>query len=154
MKRFILIFALAWAPFLSAAESEEETPPVPSLPPYEVGALPLASGLIIERSGQPDLNLRFVGGKLHLYWIDEDGLVTEPEATEVAVRFTIKLRGADYHRFVRLGNEAGFGTPHVVPKPHIYTGLLIIKTDPNEEPEVHNFRYTLEMDAVAAPPAS
>lgn len=154
MNRLIFLCLLALAPVLTAQETEKAGPPEPSLPPYQVGALPLASGVTIERSGKPDLNLRIVAGKMRLYWIGEDGLVVEPDAVEVAVRFTRVLRGAHFHRFVRLSDEAGFGTPHVVPLPHIYTGLLIVKFSPDSESELFNFRYTLEMDKVAEPPAS
>ncbi len=154
MNRLFFLFAAMLSPFLLfAGETEETEPPVPSLPPYQEGALPLKSGLMVQRSGKPDLNLRIVNGKMRLYWIDDEGLVTKPDATEVSVRFTRSLRGNDFHRFVRLGDEAGFGTPHVLPAPHIYNGLLILKSDQSEEPEVHAFRYTTSMNAVAEPPA-
>ena len=61
------------------AHGRESTLPEPSEPPYEVGARPLESGHIIERKGAPDLNFRIVENRMRLYWLDEDGLVMEPE---------------------------------------------------------------------------
>lgn len=108
---------------------------------------------MIERPGQHDLNLRFVENKMRVYWIDEDGLIAEPDANVVTIRFHRVLRGRDYHRLTRLDGEAGFGTSYIVPKPHIYNGALTLNSDDREEPEVHAFRYTADMDAVAEPSA-
>lgn len=138
-------------PVFVAAEVPETEPPTPSLPPYSVGALPLESGLTINRSDRPDLNLRFVDNKMRVYWIDEDGFVTEPDANEVTIRFNRVSRGRDYHRLSRLDAEAGFGTTYIVPPPHLYNGVLVLNSSDREEPEVHAFRYTADMDAVAEP---
>lgn len=104
---------------------------------------------MIERSDQPDLNLRFVDNKMRVYWIDDDGFVTEPDADGVSVRFDRVLRGRDFHRLKPLNDEAGYGTTYLVPKPHIYNGVLVLNSSDREEPEVHPFHYTADMDAVA-----
>jgi hypothetical protein len=153
MKCVYFFFMVLLGPVLGAADAPPAELPEPSLPPYSVGALPLESGLMIERPERPDLNLRFVENKMRVYWIDEDGLVAEPDASLVTVRFYRVTRGRDYHRLARLGDEAGFGTSYIVPKPHIYSGALTLNSDDREEPEVHAFRYTAEMDAVAEPSA-
>lgn len=149
MKGFNLFYMVLLAPMLVAEEAPDPEPPEPSLPPYSVGALPLDSGLMIERSDQPDLNFRFVDNKMRVYWIDDDGFVTEPDASEVTIRFTRSMRERDFYRLTRLNDEAGYGTTYVVPKPHIYNGVLVLDSSDRGEPEVHAFRYTADMDAVA-----
>ncbi|PXA05701.1 hypothetical protein DDZ13_02180 [Coraliomargarita sinensis] len=126
--------------------------PEPSEPPYEVGDLPLKSGYIIKREDAPDLNFRIVNNRMRLYWIDENGLIMEPEVSEVSLRFderSIRDTVRSYHRLKRLSDDTALGSPYLLIVPHRYYVTLLIKPSGSEELESYRFRYLPAMDEVA-----
>lgn len=151
MKFAYILLGVFLTSFAVGQETEEKEIPAPSEPPYEVGALPLESGYTIKREGAPDINFRFVDNKMRLYWLDEDGLVMEPEFEAATVRFTRVLRGRDFHRVKLLSDEAALGTTYNVPPPHIYRVVLVLDGSNGEEGETFYFNYSLDMDKVAVP---
>lgn len=153
MKLMICILFLGLVPSLFAQE-ESATLPEPTEPPFKVGDLPLESGYTIEREGAPALNFRIVNDRMRLYWIDEDGLIMEPELPEISLRFderSIRDTTRAYHRLKRLPDDTALGSPYALPVPHRYYITLLIKSPDSEELETHRFRYLPDMDKVAAP---
>jgi hypothetical protein len=146
-----LFFGLV--PLIDAQEELAELPE-PSEPPFDVGDLPLESGYTVERQGAPDLNFRIVNNRMRLYWIDEDGLIMEPEVPAVSLRFderSIRETVRSFHRLKRLADDTGLGSPYLLVVPHRYYVTLLIKSPDSEEVESYRFRYLPSMDAVASP---
>lgn len=153
MKAILYILFLTSASALLGQE-EADALPEPSEPPYEVGDFPLESGYTIEREDAPDLNFRLVDYKMRLYWIDENGLIMEPEVAEVSVRFD--KRGTrdnirTFFRFERLSDDTALGSPYILPEPHRYFVTLLIKSPDSGELESFRFRYLPAMDEVLDP---
>ena len=119
-----------------------------SEPPYEVGDLVTESGHYIERGEEmPQINLRIVGNKFRLYWIDTNGLIAEPEFAKATVRLTGSVRGRPYHFLQTLPEGAGLGSPGILVPPHLYNAILVLILDDEEaEPTTYSFRYTPELD--------
>ncbi len=141
---------------LFSQESEAEVVEIPtevSEPPYEVGNLVTESGYYIERGDEePKINLRIVGNKFRLYWIDDNGLIAEPEYQEAVVRLKGSVRGRPYHNLTPLPGGAGLGSPGLVVPPHIYNvALVLIPADESAELATYNFRYTATMDVETDP---
>ena len=137
------------------AQQESPVPLEPSEPPFEVGDLPLESGYMIERKGQPDLNFRIVNNKMRLYWLDEEGLIMEPEVSAVSLRFDKRRLPATtryFHRLKRLSEDTGLGSPYILPVPHRYFVTIIIAVPDSDEVKSYRFRYLPAMDEVAAAP--
>ena len=122
-----------------------------SEPPYEVGQLPQIQGYYIERADAPQINFRIVGNKIHLYWIDVDGLIAEPEASEATVRFTGSVRGRSFHQLKKAADDAGLTAPGIMPPPHLYNVILNIKNPEDGTFKTHTFRYLPEMDTATDP---
>jgi|GEM_PF-3334515 hypothetical protein len=151
MKAFILALSLCAAPLLCA--QKEQALPEPSAPPFEVGALPLHSGYTVEREDAPDLNFRFVDNLMRLYWLDDEGLIMEPEVSGVTIRFDqnmIRSRTRDYHRLKPLSGDTALGSPYILVPPHLYYVTLVISPPDSDEVESYHFRYMSDMDAVAS----
>lgn len=151
MKVFICIFCLGAVASLFAQEAPTDLPE-PTEPPFEVGALPLESGYMIERKGAPDLNFRIVENRMRLYWIDDDGLIMEPEVNEVSVRFdqnSIRETTRAFHRLQRLPDDTALGSPYFLPVPHRFFVTILLRSPGSDELLSYRFRYTPEMDAVA-----
>ena len=149
----IPIYMLGLALLTLFAHGRESTLPEPSEPPYEVGARPLESGHIIERKGAPDLNFRIVENRMRLYWLDEDGLVMEPEVPTVIIRFDrtrLPARVRDFHQLKRLSDDAALGSPYILVPPHYYFVTLVLSPTGSEDTESYRFRYTPAMDAVSS----
>jgi len=153
MKLKLLICSLLLSTFAFAEEAEK---PEPSEPPFEVGAMPMESGYTIKREGAPDLNFRIVESNMRLYWIDEEGLIMEPEVTTATIRFEQNtLRETRFlHQLNRLPDDAGLGSPYLLRLPHLYIMTLVIEDPKTGEIESHRFRYTPDMDEVKAPSAT
>jgi hypothetical protein len=143
----VLIYAilLTYSSFLFAQAGE--VPPEPSQPPFEVGALPVKGGYMIEREGLHDLNFRIVDSQIRLYWIDEDGLIAEPDLATAIVRFTGSVRGRSYFQIQPLSGDIGLGSSYRLPQPHIYNVVLVIGGGGADEgdSETYSFRYTPAM---------
>ena len=148
MKQLILALFLSFPLALWADDAEA---PDPTEPPFEVGALPMASGYTIERADAPDLNFRIVDNKIRLYWIDDDGLIAEPELDAAVIRFSGSVRGRSFHRLSAVEGDAGLGSPYNLLKPHLYNVLLVVESLAGADPLTYRFRYTPSMDAVTAP---
>lgn len=147
----ISIFFLGLVSFLCAQE-EPSVLPEPSEPPFKVGDLPLESGYIIERKGAPDLNFRIVENQMRLYWIDDDGLIMEPEVPAVSVRFDerdLRETTRSFHRLQRLSGDTALGSPYILPVPHRYFITVLLRSPNSDELLSYRFRYTPEMDEVA-----
>ena len=69
------------------ADQGQIVPTEISDPPYAVGQLPSTQGYYIKRPEQTSINYRIVENKIRVYWIDENGLIAEPELTLGNVRF-------------------------------------------------------------------
>jgi hypothetical protein len=148
MKHLIFAIFLMFSAALFAQE-EEAVMPEPSQPPFEVGALPVEGGYTIERDGLPNLNFRIVDSKIRIYWIDEDGLIAEPDVDMVVVRFTGSVRGRAYHQLQKLSGDVGLGSSFNVLRPHLYNVLVVVRVPDAEEPETYHFRYTPAMSGDA-----
>ncbi len=133
------------------SEEEAEALPEPSEPPFEVGHMPMESGYTITREDAPDLNFRIVDSRMRLYWIDEDGLIMEPEVDRVAVRFTGSVRGRAYHSLGPLQEDVGLGSPYNLLLPHLYNVTLVVGSSEQGNLETYRFRYNPTMDAVREP---
>lgn len=144
-----LFVCLGLAQTLSA--EDEVILPEPSEPPYEVGDLPLDMGYTIEREEVADLNFRIVANKMRLYWIDEHGLIVEPEVDAVTIRFDgrgLRETTREYHRLKRLPDDTGLGSPYFLIVPHRYYVTLVIKPKGAEEVQSYRFRYLPSMNEV------
>lgn len=152
MKPIFYLLLLGFTPLLVA--QEELVLPEPSEPPFEVGDLPLKSGYTIEREDAPDLNFRIVDNKMRLYWLDEEGLVMEPEVKVVSLRFderSIRDTVRSFYRLQRLSDDTALGSPYNLPVPHRYYVTILIKPSDSDEVESHRFRYLPAMDEVLPP---
>lgn len=150
MKSLICILFLGLVPALYAQE-ETEALPEPSEPPFEVGDLPLKSGYTIDREDSPDLNFRIVNNNMRLYWIDDDGLIMEPEVSAVSLRFderSIRDTVRAFHRLKRLSADTALGSPYNLVVPHRYYVTILIKPAGSEELKTYRFRYLPAMDEV------
>jgi hypothetical protein len=134
------------------SETPAEIPTEVSLPPYEVGDLVTQQGYYIERGEDlPKINFRIVENKLHLYWIDENGLIAEPEQASAIVRFTGSVRGRSFHSLSTLASGVGLGSPAIIVPPHLYHVVLVFPAPEGEEAVTHTFRYTPSMDVAVDP---
>ncbi|HKK19028.1 MAG TPA: hypothetical protein VJ952_10145 [Opitutales bacterium] len=136
------------------AQDELIVLPEPSEPPFEIGDLPLESGYTIEREKAPDLNFRIVDNKMRLYWLDENGLIMEPEVPAVSLRFderSIRETTRSFHRLKPLPDDTGLGSPYLLVVPHRYYITLLIRQPGSEEVKSYRFRYLPAMDEVATP---
>jgi hypothetical protein len=129
-----------------------EIPTEVSEPPYEVGDLVVEQGYYIERGEEEArINFRIVGNKLRVYWIDENGLIAEPEYSTAVLRFTGSVRGRAYHSLSLLPSGVGLGSAGVLPPPHLYNAVLVFPAVEGEESVSYAFRYTSGMDVAVDP---
>lgn len=137
------------------AAAEGEAPEIPtevSEPPYAVGDLVVEQGYYIDRGeGMSRINLRFEGNKFRLYWIDENGLIAEPEASEAFVRLVGSVRGRSYHKLSPLTEGGGLGAPGIMVPPHTYSLILHIPETSDRAEMTQNFRYSPSMDKAVDP---
>jgi len=148
-----LLALLIWLP-LSAQTEEVVIPTEVSKAPYEIGNLVTEQGYYIERGEEePRINFRIVDNQLRLYWIDQDGLIAEPESQAATVRFTGSVRGRAYHRLDLLPEGSGLGSPGIMVPPHLYNVILVFPSGEGEEPVSHSFRYTPALDVETDPTA-
>lgn len=83
-----------------------------SQPPYAVGDIVMKQCYYLDRGdGEPRINLRFENNRIRLYWIDENGLIAEPEAEKAVVRFIGSVRGRRLHQLTPLAEGRGWGRP-------------------------------------------
>lgn len=155
---YFVLFVCAWCLSLSAQESPVESqaeapseevviPTEISEPPYEVGELPSTQGYYIEREGQTTINFRIVGNRMRVYWIDENGLIAEPESTSGSVRLKGKPKIRSYFALAPIGGDAGLGSEGIVKPPHLFTVFLSLKQAEGDELMTNSFRYTIAMDS-------
>ncbi|MEO0508287.1 MAG: hypothetical protein AAF065_00325 [Verrucomicrobiota bacterium] len=147
MRKWIYACCLTATSFLLA--QDEETQLEPTEPPYEVGALPIEGGYLIEREDAPNLSFRIIENNIRLYWLDDEGLIIEPELDRATVRFRRDARGRDYFLLSRLEDDTALGSPYPVFKPHLHHVFLVLISNEDEDPERHHFRFTPSMSAVA-----
>ena len=151
---FCFVFsACALCLSLSAEETKPEVPAeeivIPteiSQPPYEVGQLPSTQGYYIEREEQTTINFRIVNNRMRVYWIDENGLIAEPESTGGSVRLKGKPKIRDFFALAPIAGDAGVGSTGIVKPPHLFTVFLSLKEPESEELTTNSFRYTIDMD--------
>ncbi|HBR93114.1 MAG TPA: hypothetical protein DEA90_03010 [Opitutae bacterium] len=137
---------------LCAQEEPVELPTEVSEPPYELGDLVTEQGYYVDRGEEePRINLRIVDNRLRLYWIDENGLIAEPETETATVRFTGVVRGRSYHHLKLLPDGFGLGAPGILPPPHLYNVILVLPAVDGEEPVSYSFRYQPSMDTEVDP---
>ena len=117
-----------------------------SEPPYEVGELPSEQGYYIERADQTTINFRIVGNRMRVYWIDENGLIAEPESVGGSVRLRGKPKIRNYFAISPIAGDAGLGGVGIVKPPHLFTVFLSLKQADSEELVTNSFRYTMAMD--------
>ncbi|MFU8847843.1 MAG: hypothetical protein ACNA77_03900 [Opitutales bacterium] len=129
-----------------------EIPTEVSDPPYAVGDLVMEQGYYLDRGEEETrINLRFEGNRIRLYWIDENGLIAEPEAEEAVVRFIGSVRGRRLHQLTPLAKGAGLGSPTIMPPPHIYNMVLHIPASGKRSEISHSFRYTADLSVPVDP---
>ena len=126
------------------AKETEDKPPFAEAP-FQVGDRIPPRGYVIERTEAPDINFRFVNGRMRVYWVDEDGLVVEPESRAGSVRFRGSVRGRSYHRLKQLPDEAALGAPYRVPAPRSRNVLLYLEGADGGS-RSFAFRYLPSMD--------
>lgn len=151
MKAFTFVLLLGFASSLFA-QGEPTVLPEPKEPPFKVGDLPIESGYTIERKDAPDLNFRIVENRMRLYWIDDEGLIMEPEVSEVSLRFDergLSETTRAFHRLQRLSGDTALGSPYILPVPHRYFVTILLRSPESDELLSYRFRYTPEMDEVA-----
>lgn len=161
MRLKILLCFVTWVLFsagsvLLAQEADSEEKVIPtevSQPPYEVGDLVYVQGYYIEREDQTSINLRFIENKIRIYWIDEDGLIAEPEAHEGNIRFKGSVRGKPFNGLSLLNNEPALGAAGLITAPHIFNVILNLKSLESGALETYTFRYLSSMDEKKQPPA-
>lgn len=153
----VICFGALQAQNTPAASSGEEVPAIPtevSEPPYAVGDLVVEQGYYIDRGeGQTRINLRLVENVFRLYWIDENGLIAEPEAASAVVRLVSTVRVRDFHNLSPLPEGAGLGAPALVYPPHTFNLVLYIPEAPDRPEFTHGFRYAPSMDNAVDPSA-
>ena len=146
------LFALFVALSLPAQTEVVDIPTEVSEPPYQIGDLVTEQGYYIDRGEEePRINLRIVGNQLRLYWIDENGLIAEPEYQSATVRFIGSVNGRAYHRLNLLSEGSGLGAPGILPPPHLYGVILVFPPLGDEEAVSYNFRYLPAMDVEVDP---
>lgn len=149
-----LLALMICLPLSAQSDDVAEIPTEISEPPYAMGDLVVEQGYYIERGEEePRINFRIVDNKLRLYWIDENGLVAEPEHPTAIVRFTGSVRGRAYHALKMLPEGAGLGSPGIIVPPHLYNVILVFPAPEGGEPITHSFRYTPLMDVPVDPTA-
>lgn len=152
---YLLAAALLFGPLFLSAQTEGEEIVIPtevSEPPYELGDLVVEQGYYIERGeGEAQINFRFIDNKIRVFWIDENGLIAEPEYDSATVRFLGSVRGRSYHGLSLLPSGAGLGASIPMYGPHLYSTILVFNNGEDEEPTVYNFRYKPEMDEAIDP---
>ena len=117
-----------------------------SEPPYEVGELPSTQGYYIERGDQTTINFRIVNNRMRVYWIDENGLIAEPESTGGSVRLKGKPKIRSYFALAPVAGDAGLGSTGIVKPPHLFTVFLSLKQADSDELTTNSFRYTIAMN--------
>lgn len=153
---FLALGALACMPVFSAEPApkvEKVIPTEVSQPPYKVGDLVTIQGYYIERPDLPSVNFRIVGNKLRVYWIDEDGLIAEPEASIGTVRFTTSTisRGRPFYELTVLPGGAGLGAGDNIQPPHIFNVILGLGDPEAADAEVYTFRFNAAMNEEITP---
>jgi hypothetical protein len=153
MKSIIPVLCIALLPFsivLVAEEPATEERVIPteiSEPPYEVGDLPSEQGYYIQREGRTSINFRIVHNKMRVYWIDDDGLIAEPEASAGNARFPLINKTRNYYGLSPLPGDVGIGSEGIVRLPHIFNVILYLKNENGEGGESYPFRYLNSMDS-------
>ena len=69
-------------------------------------------------------------------WLDEAGLIMEPEVQDMAIRFTDVPASRNYHLAVRMPDDVGLGAPAIIRPPHLFNVVLAASRD-----EAYTFRY-------------
>ena len=128
----------------SAAEEEKELPEY-SHPPYSVGDRAIIQGYYTPLADGISLNFRILDNRMFIYWVDEDDLIVEPQASSGNVRFLAGVRGKNYYAMEPLPGEAGLGSVGgPVLEPHNFTVILSLKEEGSEEFKTYpSFRHTL-----------
>ena len=128
----------------SAAEEEKELPEY-SYPPYSGGDRAIIQGYYFPPEDGISLNFRVLDNRMYIYWVDEDDLIVEPQASSGNVRFLAGVRGKNYYAMEPLPGEAGLGSVGgpVLP-PHNFTVILSLEKEGSEELKTYpTFRHTL-----------
>ena len=150
-----LLAFLTYLP-LSAQMEEKVIPTEISQPPYAIGNLVVEQGYYIDRGAElPRINFRIVDNLVRVYWIDEDGLIAEPEFNSAIVRFNLTVRTSrrDYFHLTMLPGSSGLGSPGVALPPHLYNVVLVFPADEGEEPLSYSFFYNSSMGEEVDPTA-
>ena len=132
------------------AEVEEKELPEYSYPPYSIGDRAIIQGYYKPLADGISLNFRVLNNRMYVYWVDEDDLIVEPQASSGNVRFLAGVRGKNYYAMAPLSGEAGLasvGGP--VLEPHNFTIILSLKEEGSEEFKTYpTFRHTLTTSEV------
>lgn len=134
-----------------AADSIEEEKVLPEVsdPPYSVGDMATIQGHYISLEDDISLNFRMLDNRMHVYWVDADGLIVEPQAASGNVRLIASVRGPFYFGLVSLDDQAGLGSiGGPVFKPHRFNVILSLNEPDGEDPQTFTFRYLPAMSLV------
>ena len=142
----LALFALSLPLVAEEVVEEKVIPTEISEPPYQVGELPSTQGYYIARADQTSINYRIVNNKMRVYWIDEDGLIAEPEATGGNVRFRGQPKIRDFYGLIPLRGDVGLGSEGIGRPPHLFNVVLYLTTGESDKGDTHPFRYLVSMD--------
>ena len=133
----------------NTAVGEDAELPEVTEPPYSIGDRANIQGNYIALADGISLNFRILNNRMYMYWVDEDDLIVEPQATKGNIRLIASVRAPIYYGIGPSGGEDGLvsiGSP-VFP-PHLFTVILRLEKPDSEELDVYTFRYTHAMAAV------
>lgn len=128
----------------SAVEEEKELPEY-SHPPFSVGDRAIIQGHYIPVDDAISINFRILNNRMFVYWVDQDDLIVEPQASSGNVRFLAGVRGRNFFAMEPLPGEAGLGSVGgPILNPHNFTVILSLeKAGSGEWKTYPTFRYSL-----------
>ncbi|MGE9292541.1 MAG: hypothetical protein ACQKBW_02920 [Puniceicoccales bacterium] len=129
----------------SVAQAQEEAPQ-PNLDALKVGdPLTPEDGVYWNLRGEEGmLNLRFVGTRLRLYFVDGAGELIEPPYPIALVRYENAVRTGGNRQLTKLtlaGDGLYLASPRVIPQPLRYRVWVLLKTKESDGEEKDTQSY-------------
>lgn len=145
----LALLALSCPLAAEEAEVEEKVIPEVSEAPYEVGDHATIQGHYISLEDGISMNVRIVDNLVHIYWVDMDDLIVEPQSTGGNLRFVGSVRGATYHGLAPKNQDAALVSSNgLVLPPHIFNVILNLEPLGGGDLNNFSFRYLPTMDPV------
>ena len=125
----------------SEAEPEEEPPPPVGL---ALAHVPPEGGTTKEIAGGTSVHFRMIDNQVHVFRLDEDGLIMAPDLFSVSVML-VGAVGNESRQFLpthRSGNGLSYTASRIIRLPHIFTVTLNLFSKDTNEPDIQvTFRY-------------